>query len=566
MKTFYLLLTLFLFYGCSDNSTEKSAVPSFNISLSPALSGNFPTLIPVNSQLIVYTTEPLDYTTVNTQSVYLKNTTDNRRVVSKVESLLTTTGHAIAIKPLVYLDPGSDYEIVVTTDVATDAGEHRSSNAVITFTTGIQIDTTSPVLIGSLPDTGSTASIEEYGVISFQFDEDLSPLRIQDVQINVKEDGALTGPGIAGAFVLSGSLLSFIPDQHLTPGSDYRVELNTSNIVDLSGNHYNGPTIEYLYFSVIPAQDATPINDFIGVEDYNLSSRVHTLTSSQNELFVGTDSGFDIFTYDNAATQTKLVHRSHLEDAQLGAVYSIALDTLNQRVYLGTSTGLSAVDISDLNLTTIISHIDTLNENGYFVPVYGVDFDQDHLYLAASSLGVMDINISNISSPTVLQTHTTKAPAFDIRVMDNLNLALSSYGNGISTLSKSTLTETDILQESVYSHNLFDRYNPNDSSDYFYSAGVKGIGILQNTGTSLNNSFRQTNAYVTRVLDRTDKSVAMMKDLGLAFFSGTGDIYQYQHLPFAPTAMTYIENQTALGNDTLVLGDRTGQLYLQVMN
>ncbi len=566
MKTFYLLLTLLLFYGCSDQNSEKDSTPEFSISLSPKLAGNFPTLIPVNSQLIVHATEPLDYSTVNEQTVYVRDLTDGARPISIVESLSTTTGQAISIRPVAYLVPEHDYELVVTTDVATQTGEHRSTNAVINFTTGPSIDTTAPTLIGSLPEDGTTVLLEKFAVISFQFDEPLLPFAIENVQINVKEDGPTTSPGIEGELLLSGSLLSFIPTTHLTPGSNYRVELNTTHIIDLSGNAYNAAAIETRLFTVAAIQNETPLIDFNGVADYNLSVQVNTMISSQNDLFVGSEDGLDIFTYDNTATPTKLVHRSHLEDEQMGAVYSLSLDTINQRLYLGTAKGFSAVDISDINHTTLVSHIDTLNENGYFTPVYGVDFFQTHLYLAASSLGIMDINISNILSPTILQSRTTKSPTFDLKVMDIYNIAVSSYGNGISRVSRSSLTETDLLQEPVYSHNLFDRYNANDSTDYFYSAGVKGIGILENTGTALNNNFLQAQSYVTRIVDRADKSVAIVKNLGLGFFSTTDGFYEYNYLPFEPTAITYIENQTGLGNDMLVLADRTGQFYLQVID
>jgi len=566
MKTFYLLLALLLFYGCSDNNIEERSAPVFSISLSPKLAGNFPTLIPVNSQLIVHATEPLDFSTVNTQTVYIRDLSDGARPESIVQTLATTTGQAISIRPVAYLIPDNDYELVVTTDVTTETGEQRSSNAVINFTTGPSIDTTAPTLVGSLPEDGTTVTLEKFAIISFQFDEPLLPFSIQNVQINVKEDGPTTGPGVEGELVLSGSVLSFIPKVHFTAGSDYRIELNTTHIMDLSGNPYNAATVVTRLFSVIPTQDSTPLIDFNGVADYNLSTQVNSMASSGDDLYVGTAKGLDIFTYDNTATPTKLVHRSHLEDELIGTVYSLALDMVNQRAYLGTSRGFSTVDISDINHTTLISHVDTLNGNGYFTPVYGLDYAQTHLYLAASSLGVLDINITDVSAPAILQTRATKSPTFDLRVMDNFNIALSSYGNGISSVSRSSLTETDILQETVYSHNLFARANPNDGNDYFYSAGIKGLGILETTGTAQNNNFTQTEAYVTRVLDRDDKSIAILKNLGLGFFSATGGFYEYHYLTFEPTAITYIENLTGLGNDMLILADRTGQLYLQVID
>ena len=562
MKFFYLLLTLLLFYGCSDNSTTTSTTPVFNISLSPNLAGSFPTLVPVNSQLVVYTTEPIDYTTVNTQTVYLKNLTDATLTISTVQSLSTTTGKAIVIRPVTHLTPSNDYELVVTTDVATAAGEHRSSDAVITFTTGTQLDTTPPALIATLPENITTGSLEKFGIISFQFDEPLSPLSIQNVQINVKENGPSTGPGVAGELILSGSLLSFVPDENLIEGSGYSVELNTTNIVDLAGNAYNASTIETLDFYVPSTPDAKPIVDFVGSTDYNLSAKVNVLTSNQNELFVGTDAGFDILTYENAS----MVHRSHLEGVKLGTVYSIALDISNQRVYLGTSTGFSAIDISDLNLPTIISHIDTLNANGYYVPVYGLSVSQGHIYLAASSLGVMDINISNIASPTLLNTQNTQAPAFDLTSMDATNLVLSSYGNTLSTINKNTLVETDLAPRSIYSHNIYTQLNANSYTDVLYSAGVRGIGIASDTGTSLNNYFLSSEAYVTRITKHGDNSVAIMKNIGLGYFMASGGIYKYQYLPFNPTAVTYLGNKTALGNDLLILADKTGQIYIQVIN
>ena len=566
MKSFYLLLTLLLISGCSDHNTAKSTSPTFNISLSPSLSGSFPTLVPVNSQLVVYTTEPIDYTTVTEQTVYLKNLTNATLTVSTVKSLSTTAGKAILIRPVTHLSASNDYELVVTTNVATATGQHRSDDAIITFTTGTQLDTTVPTLISTFPEYTTTGDLEKFGIISFQFSEALSPLAIENVQISVQENGPTTSPDVEGTLLLSGSLLSFVPNNYLVPGSSYRVELNTTHITDLAANPYSASTLETLDFYVASAQYEKPINNFNGVLDYNLSVKINTLASHQNELYVGSNNGFDIFTYNDTATPTKLVHRSHLEDAQLGIVYSIELDIPNQRVYLGTSTGFTTVNISDLNTPSIISHIDALNANGYYVPVYGLTFSQNHLYLAASSLGIMDIDISNISAPLLLQTKSTQAPAFDLVLMNATHLAFSSYGNALSTINKSTLIETDIFPQAIYSHNLFMRPNANNYNDFYYASGIKGIGIFSDNDPSYDNRFLQSEAYVTRIIDHNDTSIAIMKDIGLGFFSSTGGIYQYQSLAFDPTAITYLDNQTSTGKDLLILSDKTGQLYLEVMN
>lgn len=564
MKIFYLFISLLFLYGCSDNNTQENRQAVFNISLSPALSGSFPTLIPINSQMVVYTTEPLDYSTVNAQNVYIHNKSNNTRVPSNVKKLSTTTGQAIAIKPLVYLQPGNDYDLVVTTDVATETGAHRNADAIISFTTGSQLDTTPPTLISTLPKAGTQQYVESYAVISFQFSEPLSPIAAENIQIKIKEQGPTTAPSIEGRLHLSGSLLSFVPDENLSYGAYYIAELNTTNIIDLAGNTYNGAPIETVDFNVNPAIDAKPISSFNGVKDYNLSLEINTLISSQNELFVGSANGLDIFTFDNAATPTKLVHRSHLENIDLGSVYSIALDNATQRAYLGTSTGFTVVDITDLNRTSIISHLETLNTNGYYVPVYGLSFDQDHLYLAASSLGVIDVNISDITAPTILQSKSTQAPAFDISIINGTDLALSSYGNGLSTLNRSTLTETNLSQSAIYSHNMFKRLSVSLNDNFFYSAGTEGVGNAEDTGTSFIFNFIQTEAYVTRITDRSGSAVAIMKDLGLGFFSDTGTISRYESLPFTPTAMTFLENTTPLGN-LLILSDRSGQIYLEVV-
>ena len=111
---------------------------------------------------------------------------------------------------------------------------------------------------------------------------------------------------------------------------------------------------------------------------------------------------------------------------------------------------------------------------------------------------------------------------------------------------------------------MFKRLSVSLNDNFFYSAGTEGVGNAEDTGTSFIFNFIQTEAYVTRIADRSGSAVAIMKDLGLGFFSDTGTISRYESLPFTPTAMTFLENTTPLGN-LLILSDRSGQIYLEVV-
>ncbi len=553
MKYLYILFVLSLFYGCSDDViTDNGVVHEFEVSFTPSFGSSYLPPVAVDAQIVIYTTTEINMSTVSTNSVFIREIGSGNKPIQEVKAFHTPTAEALLITPMLHLLELTDYEMVVTTDVATLAGAHRSEDAIISFKTSAEEDNEAPYLESTLPENGALSESEPYTSISFQFSEPISPLNISSLDMNVTPQAG-TEPPIGGEIVVSGSLLTFIPDRNLTNVNSYIARLDTSHILDLAGNPYeDGPFID-IVFNVKSA--ATNVFPFFGGADLNIGVQANVMKSIGSGIFMGTQNGIEILRYDNNATGNKLSRIASFSSSQLGAVYSLKIDMALNVLYVGSATGFSVIDISSPTMS-ILSHIDILNEFGHYLPVYGLDTDSGHAYLADPWIGVTDINISNTLSPTIIAQQYTNGRAFDVIVQAG-SLLISSQYVGLSVMDRATLTESGPLtSDTTFSRSLFnDNYYGT-----FYAAGTRGIGRY----TSENYSVK-TAAYITRYIERGGWSCGIAKDLGLIFMTLNDVIIAYQILPYEVKMIGYVDERTPAGDDVLIISDPQGQLYVELM-
>lgn len=573
MKLIYLLLTLLFLFGCgesdhSKNILQEPSTSAFNIYLSPSLSGALQDLVAVNSQLVVNATQELNSSTINEQNLYIQSLSGERPDIK-----IHIIDDDIVLVPTIYLSPETRYELIMTTAVKTVTGASRSKNAVISFKTAQSIDDTPPTLIGTLPLSGSEA--EPYSSIYFQFSEPISPLSIQEISFKLQADGSTKE--IPGKLTILDDLLSFVPDENLSKEIIYRGELNTSTITDYSGNHYvkvntakvseriNSTSlssgIETLYFYI--NNYMTPNNPLLSSKVITLKAKVNCMASDFYDVIIGTNRGLDFLEYNNSATP-KLSLISHFERPELGAVYSIKIDRNahnKKRIYVGSSNGFFILDYN-LSHPSILGHYATQNSDDRNISVYGIDINNDFskAYVAATTLGVLELNISNETNLTLMNTLNDINSSFDVIESGSDDLFISNYNNDLINI---TGFDLDTITYAGYIGHVRNSIFSNEQ--LFSSLGIQGIGINNNERTFAAAS------YVTRIVERAENSAAIIKDIGFGFFNpysydDPGYIYHYIKTPFEVSAIGFVDQNIDKGDgyfiDILLISDKDGNIYI----
>ncbi len=550
-----LLMMLYLLSGCGDSfdNTAEKAAPALSFTLAPALAPGVQ--VPVNAQLILHASTTLNPSTVNENSVYIQNSFNERQ-----PAYISLIDQDIIVQSKVYLTANMEFTLVATTAVASTTGEHLFENAVIPFTSGgPSPDTTGPTLVATLP-LDKSSNIEPYAVLYFQFSESISPLNIDPTVLQVYATGS--GNPVSGSIRLSGSLLSFLPDTDLVNGTNYSMELNTTTISDLAGNPYTAAAIEGSNFTVnkTVATVTLPENS----HTYAVGSVVNCMESVNSTLFVGSQNGLDIISYD--LTTSAFTPQAHIGSSELGIVYGIDLNSSINRAYIASSTGFSIVDITNPAAPVIKSHYLTFNQSLLAVPVYGLDVTAGHAYLAATTLGIIDLDISNESLPSQNFVADTTGTAFDVKKVGN-TLVVSDYDQGtkVFNLAGSPLTAPS-PQVAGQDRNLFSIYNSSSGGyDYFVSSGIGGIKYWDSfNGIGL--PAITTASYVTKIIETHPNGVnayANVKGVGIASFSTSSwSVQSYQRLPFDIMAIGYIDYSSNIGvTGILLAADSDGILH-----
>ena len=560
-KILLMLLPLLTFYGCYDttsNKIDQDQAP-FTISRAPAFTPNIETsTVPITAQIILYASTQLNPITVTESSVYIQNDAGERLSAS-----VTLNAQSIIIQPTVYLTPNSKFQIIITTALQNRIGAHLSQSLSIPFLSGDTIgDTIPPVLLGnSFHNNGD--QIHPNTTLYFQFDEPISPLSVTDDTIRVYIPDPLER--VPGTIGVTGNLLYFkpsIPFSELTsPNTDagYGIYLDTNGtITDLSGN-VNIDAEQY--FEDYPDLTAPPLRQvpFVNTNTYNYSGNVYAIENIGSTLFIGGSNGLQLCNYD--AELGKFTPLSSLNTTAMGDIYSISIESSLEQLYLATSKGVVIIDINDLNAPKQLGFYTTT------APVYGVDRFNDHLYLAATLDGMIDLNISNLASPQVISSYPTQGTAFSVLSTPSAGygdyVSLSDFDNGMILIDPTYNSTMDAIFGEFSGQIRSIIQDKNSAVNYLALSSVGGVYRydLQSTPPPYLSLMLRLPSYAYKILSRSNQQFYVsLKDMGIALVDYQVDptITKLFNVPFEITTYGYVTNGVI---EHLIVTNEQGVLY-----
>ena len=569
MRSLILTFILLFTFGCSDTSQNNEEVSHkpFTIRLAPSLAPNHNTNIPVNSILLLDVSTTLDPSSITDTTVYIQDVHGNHH---PSDISLVSTQNQIVIQPKVYLSGSSAFEIVVTTQVITTAGEHLTQNSRTSFVTGVAIDTTAPTLVGTLPQDGEI-DMERFGIIYFQFSEPLSPLIDSNL---IRMYDTLNDINITGTIKRSDRHLSFTPESNLSYGVPYRVELNTSSITDMSSNNFSGQAIETIDFNVTTTVPLDWIKTYKETTKmFNTSNTVNCIYDNNWTLYIGHENGLSIVTFDvndTNFTASSFNFNSQLTALEIGSVYDINFNLTTKRAYLATSKGIYIVDINDRsNIFVVTSYLTT--DDNTTVPIYGINLVGDNLYLAATTLGLIDLNISDEQNITVIFNRNTNGIAFDVILNAAGNIIVSNYDQNFTFYtSDGTQLPPSTSNKTGTTHNISTYTDSYGSATEMVAGGISGLVYIDEYYNISNNNYI-TPSYVSQVRITpmsfgVGKGFGIIKSLGIVGFtpydqSTSGQIDNYQLLPYDVTAIHSKYDELPNAYTVLFASDENGSIH-----
>jgi len=182
------------------------------------------TAVPINSQVVVEFSEPVDALTVNQVTLSSGGTVN-------VTSTLTNANQTLVLEPVVPLNTNATYTIDVT-GVKDLSGNALTATSTTTFSTGAGADLTPPSVTTVSPANGATA-VATTSVIQLTFSKRIDPLTVTATNFTVYPSG---GAAIAGTIVVAvnGLTATFTPTSALLASTLYYIDASTG-ITDLEG-------------------------------------------------------------------------------------------------------------------------------------------------------------------------------------------------------------------------------------------------------------------------------------------------------------------------------------------
>ncbi|MDF1639730.1 ice-binding family protein [Thalassolituus oleivorans] len=226
---FTVLILSILISGCyedsSGNSDSNEGTPTIN-STNPVTTA---TTVPINNSVTVTFSEPIDETTLTTESFIVKGAGE-MALVGVVN--LDTVSNTATFDPTDNLTPNIVYTATITTAVKTTTGKALASSYVWTFTSGATADSTAPTVSSTDPiDTATGVPINRN--INVVFNESLTPASVNDASFSVTADMGATS--ISGIVTYKTTLVTFNPTSDLVADTLYTATV-TSEITDIAGN------------------------------------------------------------------------------------------------------------------------------------------------------------------------------------------------------------------------------------------------------------------------------------------------------------------------------------------
>jgi hypothetical protein len=252
--------------------------------------GNAGTGWPISGNIAVTFSEPMDPLTITTDIFTLKQGT----IV--VPGVVSYAGVTAIFNPTANLLPLTIYTATVTTGARNLAGTSLAGDFSWTFTTGVTVDTTQPLVSATVPVNGATA-VPINATVTCAFSEAMNPLTITPLSFTVTRGGA----AVAGVVSYAGVTATFTPFALLASSTVYTATV-TAAAQDLAGNPLafntswsfttgvNLDTTAPIITTTVPANGATavPINQSINV---SFSEAMNPLTLTTASLKVAGPSG-----------------------------------------------------------------------------------------------------------------------------------------------------------------------------------------------------------------------------------------------------------------------------------
>jgi YD repeat-containing protein len=217
-NTFCAVLCSFTF---TTGSTANTTGPTV-LGMSPA---NGLTGVPINTQVVVQFSEPVDGLTINQVTLSSGGTVN-------VTSTLTDANQTLILEPVELLNVNATYTISVT-GVKDLSGNALTATSTTTFTTGAAADLVPPTVESVSPANGDTGAPTN-GVIQLKFSKRIDPLTVTTSDFNVYVVQDYVTPIIAGTITVTpdGLTATFTPSSPLLPSTNYEINA-TSGITDL---------------------------------------------------------------------------------------------------------------------------------------------------------------------------------------------------------------------------------------------------------------------------------------------------------------------------------------------
>ena len=548
----YLLSFLFSIFilACSDNTSNSRLLQTepFNIKFSSSLAPGATLNVPVNARLILESTEALDPKSITNNTVYIEDQNQNRH-----QTEVTLVDRNIIIKPIVYFKASTQYNIVITTQVTDEDGNGLSQPTIIPFVSGAVIDNIGPTLIATLPlDDNASYNVEPYAVLYFQFNETVAPFIPNASTLRVYTG---SNPDINGTFTLSGALLSFKPSINLSESLLYYAELNTTHIKDLSGNSYDGNSIEKISFNVKQVGITPLVSLTESAQPFSTNTSINTIITDGSKLFVGTSQGLEVLDYNLSTTQFSSL--AHLTLPNSAAIYNLEINTTLNQLYVASSEGFSIIDISNETAPLRISHYTVVDANNHdlHTPVYGLNVIENRAYLAATLVGIVGLDISNLTTPQELFRQKTSGVSFDITKIGT-ELFVSDYNASTKRFDLSgTLLGQDSATNVGLDHTIMSHSNSFYPAEPLVASGTLGFKYRDTGAPYLSMT---TASYLSKIVlgplnnsNNNDYEIyGIVKQLGLVNFKQNGStnisfqLLSYIPLSYEATALGYVDYPT----------------------
>jgi hypothetical protein len=181
--------------------------------------------VPINTQVVVQFSEPVDALTINQVTLSSGGTVN-------VISRLSNANQTLTLVPVVPLNANTTYTVSVT-GVQDLSGNLLTAPSTTTFTTGAGADLT-PAAVTTVSPANGAGGVPTNGVIQLQFSKRINPLTVTNSTFLVFPQS--TGIPIAGSITVTadGLTATFTPASPLAPSTNYFIEA-TQGITDLVG-------------------------------------------------------------------------------------------------------------------------------------------------------------------------------------------------------------------------------------------------------------------------------------------------------------------------------------------